>query len=199
MLRLIIKDFYLSKKFLPFFGAWILFITLIRTMGSSSKPSPILALIPIFFAFVLVGNVIALDDKNKLDDIYCSLPLNRSKIVYAKYLSTLIIILIGIILSLLATLFFSEKIINLKSALYILFSLSIFFSVLFPISFRFGFQFEMEFGKIISVIFILIVTVVTIFLFVKIKINFIYLSFITSLFVFVSIKLSEYFYRRRDL
>lgn len=196
MLRLILKDFYLMLGVLPVFAAAIGFMVLINI----SKPSPIIALFPILMAFAMVGSIIALDDKYKLDGLYCSLPLKRSVIVFAKYISTGIIILAGIGLSFAAGLFFPKPILTLKGAFYVFSSFALFFSVLFPMNYRFGFHMEMEPGKIAIVVFLIIFTLAMIFTFTRLRGDNIeiYLSLFVIAFVYVSVKLSVYFYKTRD-
>lgn len=184
------------KGVLPVFAAAVGFLVLVNL----SKPAPILALFPILLSFAMVGSIIALDDRHKLDGLYCSLPLKRSAIVYAKYISTAIIILLGIGLSFAAGLFFPDPILTVKGAFYVFSAFALFFSVLFPMNYRFGFHMEMEPGKIAVVVVLIIFTLAMIFTFTKFRGNNIigYLSLFVMLFVYVSVKLSVYFYKNRD-
>ena len=204
MFKLILKDFILLKRTIPYIGVWLALIT-ISKLSHPSRLSSIYSLIPVFFAFVLVGNAIALDEKYKLENLFCSLPLKRSTIVYAKYLSTLFIILAGIILSFLAGLFFPEKIMTLKVSFFIVFFFFLFFSVLLPINYKFGLQLEGEPGKAALVLlFILVLIAVTAFLLSHfniniLKIKIIYLSLFLVMIVVSSLELSLVLYKKRDL
>lgn len=196
MLRLILKDFYVMKAVLPGIGAMLILLIVINI----SKPSPVLSLVPILISFFLIANALALDDKYKMESLYCSLPLKRSIIVNSKYFSTAIIILAGIILSFLIGWFFPEPILTLKIAFYIFFFFSLFFSVLFPISYRFGLQLEMEPLKIAVVLFLVAFAIALPILLIKTRrnIGILLLSLFLVVFVFVSNRLSLYFYKKRD-
>ena len=203
MFKLILKDFYLLRRTIPFIGIWLALVT-ISNVTYKSEPDPVLAFIPVFLSFILIGNAIALDEKYKLENLYCSLPLKRATVVYAKYLSTLFIILAGIILSFLAGLFFPEQLMTPGTAFFVLFFFALFFSVLLPFSYKFGLQLEGEPGKI-ALVFLFIVSaiaVVTFFIvYFKInilKIKIIYLCLFLAFFVFASLKLSVIFYSKRD-
>lgn len=196
MCRLIVKDFLLMKGILPTFGGFVVLLTIINI----SKPSPILSLLPILLSFILVGSIIGLDDKYRLDCLYCSLPVRRATIVYAKYLSTGLIFLTGILLSLLVSWFLPEQILTLKGAFFVFFSFSLFFSILYPISYRFGFQLEMEVGKIFLILLLVILAIALIFLAIKNRRIFgiLNLGLFGVIFVFMSIRLSVYFFKKRE-
>lgn len=203
MFRLILKDFYLLRRTLPFIGIWLAFVT-ISNVTSKSEPDPVLAFIPIFLSFILIGNAIALDEKYKLEYLYCSLPLKRTTIVYAKYLSTLLIILAGIILSFLAGLLFPKQLLTPGVSFFVLFFFSLFFSVILPFSYKFGIQLEGDPGKL-ALVFLFIVSAIAVVTFIIVyfninifKIKIIYLSLFLAAFVFVSVKLSVVFYNKRD-
>lgn len=196
MLRLIIKDFYMMLNALPAFGV----IVAIAVVVNISKSSPIISFFPILLSFGMVGSIISIDDKYKLDSMYCSLPLKRSAVVYAKYVSTAIVILAGLALSFASGMFYPGHTLTVKGAFYVFSSFALFFSVLFPMNYRFGFQMEMEPGKIVAVVFLIVFTLAMIFTFTKLRGDHIviYLSLFVVAFVFASIKLSVYFYKRRD-
>jgi len=196
MFRLILKDFYLLRRTIPFIIIWLAVVTI---------RGPVLSFIPIFLSFILVGNAIALDEKYKLENLYCSLPLKRTAIVYAKYLSTLFIILAGIILGFLTGLFFPGQLLTPGVSFFVLFFFFLFFSVLLPINYKFGFQLEGEPGKI-ALVFLFIASAIAVVTFIIVhfninilKIKIIYLSLFLAICVFVSLELSLVFYKKRDL
>ncbi len=210
MLRMALKDLFLLKRTVPFIGAWFAFMLVSHMMAptkveasGSVPPGALLAIIPIFLAFILMGNAIAMDDKYKLDATYCSLPIKRTEIVSSRYISTFAILAAGVLISSAVGLFLPRQLVTLKVAFFVFFFLSMFFSLLLPIYFRFGFQLEMELGKIAAVVVLIGFMIVMLDFFSDSKMlrddgSIVYLALFLVLFVFASLKVSQFFYKRRE-
>lgn len=204
MLHLIKKDLYLSRRTIPFILAWFVFITVRSLVDPGySGPTNLLPLIPMALGFALAVNAIAMDEKFKMDDLFCSLPLKRSTIVAARYLSCFIIIAAGILLSLLACQLFPKPILNLKYSFFAFIFFGLFFSLVLPVNYRFGFQMQSELGKIAAVVGIIgfVVAFVIILSDSKVLSEAVYiipLGLVLTAAVFISLQVSVYFYNRRE-
>lgn len=144
MFRLCLKDFYVNRG-LPLVIAgifslyFVLFFLLERQMVE-----------PTLFVFIVTLILMYTDEKYKTDTLYCSLPVKRSTIVLARYVSLLLTILPGIGLAVLFTFLLKEiwpmgfppppegwTTMNWFS---VLFPLALIFSIFFPLYFRFGYS-----------------------------------------------------------
>ena len=104
------------------------------------------------------------EKKQNLQTLICSLPVSRRQIVFAKYLTTFVIIVIGIIIFIFTTYFNNQihgysaidfqKLFHLKILYMSFFIFSIFFSIFLPATFYFrmiGMAFTLTAAVIISV------------------------------------------------
>ena len=103
----------------------------------------IMGMIIAVYLFLVTANME--DEKNKSEIILNSLPLRRSRLVLAKYLSVFVYILIGaVILGITGLLFqlpvipITPKILDITDLLAAGFIISIYVSIYFPLYFRFG-------------------------------------------------------------
>ena len=104
------------------------------------------------------------EKRQNLQTLICSLPVSRNQIVIAKYLTTIVIVVIGIIIFILTTYFNNQihgysaidfqKVFHLKILFMSFFMFSIFFSIFLPATFYFsliGMAFTLAIASIISV------------------------------------------------
>lgn len=91
MFNLIVKDILIQKKQLLFSFIYIFIIIVsFQSVGASMFPAGIVA-----FTYILVLGACAYDDKNKADVMLNSLPIKRSTIVLARYISAFVFLAIG--------------------------------------------------------------------------------------------------------
>ena len=97
MFRLCLKDFKLNKSIIILLAVifqLFLFPVMVIVEGRIFDPT--------MFTIIVLLIVLYTDDKYKTETLFCSLPLKRSSFVYAKYLSMLLTVLLGIGLTLLS-------------------------------------------------------------------------------------------------
>ncbi|MBW9146607.1 ABC-2 transporter permease [Clostridium sp. CM027] len=144
MLNLIKKDILIQKKTIIF--------ALLYAILASAFFSPILpkgfglyVLSPMVITYLFITLAVQYDDKNNSEVILNSLPLKRSDIVIAKYISTFAFGLIGIICSTLVgfignttrlTMFIGS--ISLLDIVLVTMFTCIFSSIFYPVYFKFG-------------------------------------------------------------
>ena len=142
MYNLVLKDLLIQKKNLLLGAVYnVFFIFVMQYMGFLIYPAAITA-----FSHMLVVTACSYDDKNKADVMLNSLPLKRSNIVLAKYISIFIYATIGTIIYL-ATIPFISIIgfpihvypISVEGLAGTLFSISLFNSIYFPFYFKYGY------------------------------------------------------------
>lgn len=93
MLQLAFKEFIIQKKsFLLGLVYIVFFMFVFQSLKEAMYPAAITA-----FTYILVMGAFALDDKNKADIMINCLPVKRSKVVTAKYISMLLFALCGTI------------------------------------------------------------------------------------------------------
>jgi len=101
-------------------------------------------MIPLFISYIFILRSFYLDELNKCDYFFNSLPIEKEDIVYSKYILATIVIVISFILT-----FFYSKIMNymwgfnnfnIDSALSILSVILFLISILFPIMFKYGYR-----------------------------------------------------------
>ncbi|MEA4963723.1 ABC-2 transporter permease [Lutispora sp.] len=143
MYNLIVKDMLIQKKQMIFSLAYMAFVLVaFQGMGSSMFSAGLMA-----FTYMLAMTSCAYEDKNKSDVMLNSLPVKRSRIVAAKYLSVIVYLAMGTIIYMVSTSIIIMAQIPLK--VYPL-SLEIFIGVLisvglmtgiwFPIFFKYGYM-----------------------------------------------------------
>ncbi len=144
MFRLCLKDFYVNRS-LPLVLAVIFsfYFVLFFLMEQ-------LIIEPTLFIFIVTLILMYTDEKYKTDTLYCSLPLKRSTIVLARYVSLLLTILVGIGLVFIFT-FLMKKSWPMgfppppegwtaTNWFSVFFPLALIFSIFFPLYFRFGYS-----------------------------------------------------------
>ena len=101
-------------------------------------------MIPLFISYIFILRSFYLDELNKCDYFFNSLPIEKEDIVYSKFILATIVIVISFILT-----FFYSKIMNymwgfnnfnIDSALSILSVILFLISILFPIMFKYGYR-----------------------------------------------------------
>ncbi len=91
MFSLIAKDILVQKKQLPLSFAYILLIV----FAFQSVGNAMFAVSVVAFTYMMIMTSCAYEDKNKADIMLNSLPMKRSSIVLAKYLSVLVFFIMG--------------------------------------------------------------------------------------------------------
>lgn len=142
MFNLVLKDLLVLKKNFLFGIVYILImIVAFQQIGGSMLAASI-----VVFSYMMVQLACAYDEKNKADILLNSLPLNRSTIVTAKYISIFIFTAITIVYYILLTAI--VKILELPLNVYpvslegiigILFALVLISGIYFPIFFKVGY------------------------------------------------------------
>lgn len=101
-------------------------------------------MIPLFISYIFILRSFYLDEINRCDYFFNSLPIEKEDIVYSKYIFATIIIIISFILT-----FFYSKFMNymwgfnnftIDSALSILSMILFLISILFPVTFKYGYS-----------------------------------------------------------
>ena len=144
MLNLVIKDILIQKKSLLYAFLYAIFLSI---TFSTLKPEGmgLYVLCPIVITYLLIYYAVNYDDKNKSEIIINSLPIKREDIVIAKYISTFIYAIIGIIYATVIALIgkyigFSiyTMSISLLDIILVFAAVGIFASIFFPVYFKFG-------------------------------------------------------------
>ncbi|KNZ70004.1 hypothetical protein Tfer_1387 [Thermincola ferriacetica] len=160
MLNLIKKDFCVQKKtfLLAVFYSAFVFVAF-HTMRQAAYIMGSLAI-----AYLFIMNANHADDKNRSEILINSLPIDRKKIVAAKYLAALVFTVIGILLTGVtgaifktavegAGLALSFRFINGFDMVSTFMSVGLLISLYYPLYFKFGYNFA---RKINAVLFMLI-------------------------------------------
>ena len=101
-------------------------------------------MIPLFISYIFILRSLYLDELNKCEYFFNSLPIEKEDIVYSKYLLAMIVIMISLIFT-----FLYSKIMNymwgfnnfnIDSILSILNIILLLISILFPIIFKYGYR-----------------------------------------------------------
>ena len=100
--------------------------------------------IPLFISYIFIIRSFQLDEMNKCDYFFNSLPIDKEDVVYSKYLLSTIIIIISLIFTFIYSKvmrnFWGISNFNLDIALSILSTVLFSISILFPIVFRYGYK-----------------------------------------------------------
>lgn len=144
VLRLCVKDFTCNKGTgLLVVAVYLLWISLI--IAIENKFTPIMVIFPIF----MIDALKRFEDRYKIEVLFCSLPVKRSSLVAAKYLSSLLIIIITALVSYLSVLLLdtlwpmvlqgADEMVTAPQVFFILFIYGLFTAVSFLIYSRFGY------------------------------------------------------------
>ncbi len=144
MFRLCLKDFYVNRSLPPVIAGLFLFYFVIFFLLEQQILEPTL------FIFLATLVLMYTDEKYKTGPLYCSLPVKRSTVVFARYVTLLFTILVGIGLVVLFTFLMKKSWPigfppppggwTLTNWFNVLFSLALIFSIFFPLYFRFGYS-----------------------------------------------------------
>ena len=140
MFSLILKDLLLSKKTILFASLYAFFIMI----GFRQTPISGFSAGLMTVSYLLVSSNLAWDEKNKSEILLNSLPIKRTTIVLAKYLSSALFILLSFTVFLIVLLFFKlsdQPIPPLNPSLFlgILAAQILIFSVYLPVYFKLGY------------------------------------------------------------
>ena len=162
MLGLMIKDFYLSKKYFRSVFLIIAMFTLFSVLGQSTFLSGIITL---FFAMVSITTC-AYDDLAKWDKYALTMPVTRSDVVFAKYTVMLLFSVTGTLISVLIAIIsclvkgapitgdlFLSAVLILEIALLMM-------SILLPLIYKFG----VEKARLMLMIVVMVPTMAIVFL-----------------------------------
>lgn len=142
MLNLVVKDILVQKKSIILSFIYILFIIFtFQKVGPLMFPAGIVA-----FVYMLVLTSCAYEDKNNADIMVNSLPIRRSEVVLAKYISVFVFLLLGTVAYVVLTgivnivqLPFKTYPITLEGFLGAALSVSVIAGIYFPLFFKNGY------------------------------------------------------------
>lgn len=158
MFSLILKDIILQKKVILF--NLIYGVILFFAFQSPTFAPTLYVMGSTLIAYTLIMGACAYDGKSNIDILFNSLPMKRSNIVAARYISTLVFVLIGLIIMggegfIMKFLGFSAppRLINVEDVVGVMISLGILVSLYFPVFFKFGYIKSKVFNLVIFFIF----------------------------------------------
>lgn len=202
MFSLILKDVMLLKKGV-WFQAWLWVFFMIKARGFG---------VPFLIISLVMASIpISIDEKNKTESLFVSLPVKRSTIVISRYLYTLIVIAVVI-----AVTYFSSRVLNMffpadfekavpfNSLLGAQLPVIFFMSLVFPLFFRYGSHLEAGIRTIaisMSAIFgsiILLYVIMTNLGFDLFSIKLVYTFLGMCVFMLISLGISLLIYKRRE-
>lgn len=142
MLSLVYKDMAVQKKSL-----WmVLFYSLFMHAAMFSMEGGAYVAVAIAVAYIFILGACAQDEKNKSEIVLNSLPVSREEIVVAKYLTALLFLIIGMGASgltgavlKLAGFSLVKRFISCTDIVAMFISISLLFSVYYPVYFKFGY------------------------------------------------------------
>ncbi|HHV71831.1 MAG TPA: ABC-2 transporter permease [Clostridia bacterium] len=142
MFNLILKDIFLLKKTILASAAYIVFFLFVfRQSGITVFPAVMVAI-----SYMLILSGCAYENKNNSDLMLNSLPIPRSRIVAAKYLSIFVFLGWGMIIYLIVVKLFSMiklpieiSPLSLEDLIGAIFAVSFLNSIYLPIFFKFGY------------------------------------------------------------
>jgi len=158
MFNLLMKEFIVQKKtvwFALFYSVFVFAAFYNTTFRGSSYIMGSLAV-----AYLLLMNANAWDDKNKCEIVLNSLPIPRRLIVEAKYISVLVFMAFGLVLTGLAGGIVSQaagmaglegefRLISITDVVAVFISLVLLVSAYYPLYFRFGYNFARKANMIL--------------------------------------------------
>ncbi|WP_160680526.1 ABC-2 transporter permease [Clostridium sp. C8-1-8] len=144
MINLVFKDLLIQKKSIYIAILYGFIFSLI--LSRASTPDGIFIAVPSVIAYLFISYACAYDDKNSSDLMLNSLPINRRDIVYAKYLSIIVYLIISICISFIFTSLvkysgFStlNRLMTFEDAIGCFASIIFLSSVYYPIYFKLGY------------------------------------------------------------
>ncbi|BAF58458.1 MAG: ABC-2 transporter permease [Pelotomaculum sp.] len=97
MHNLILKDFMLQKKLMLFGFVYILFMVFALQNALQKIGDSMFAMCVFALSYMMIITSCAYDDKNKTDVMLNSLPLSRTEIVFARYLSAAVFFAVTVV------------------------------------------------------------------------------------------------------
>lgn len=208
MLALIKKDLLLMKNNLKLIGIMLIIFFFMAMQGTYD-----LAFLPAMICIMIFMSTFSYDEYNKWDAYAITMPNGRKNIVKSKYIATLILVGISIIITLVLniTIGYINKNLDLEQIISImsgcLLAIIIIESILYPIIFKFGIEkgriglFIVVFG-IVSIISGLskvlnVETPINFINFIE-KYWFIIIPIIAIIFLIISYKISERIYLKKE-
>ena len=208
MLALIKKDLLLMKNNLKLIGIMLIIFFFMALQGTYD-----LAFLPAMICIMIFMSTFSYDEYNKWDAYAITMPNGRKNIVKSKYIATLILVGISIIITLVLniTIGYINKNLDLEQIISImsgcLLAIIIIESILYPIIFKFGIEkgriglFIVVFG-IVSIISGLskvlnVETPINFINFIE-KYWFIIIPIIAIIFLIISYKISERIYLKKE-
>lgn len=121
--------------------------------------------IPLFISYIFIIRSFQLDELNKCDYFFNSMPIDKEDIVYSKYILSTIIIIISLIFSYLFSFVIESvwyvNLLTIESILNILIILLILSSITLPIMFKYGYNKSYVFVNLITGITVVIVLILS--------------------------------------
>lgn len=141
MLKLIQKDLMVAFKAKSLKAVIFTFIIGLFLLSIFSFVFP--TLLPMFFTFIIVMNSFYYDDLNKSESFILSLPNKREDVVYSKYMLTLIVLFVSLILMYIlfgVNILNSERAMVFQDVVVSSATILISFSIIIPIIFKYGYK-----------------------------------------------------------
>lgn len=143
MINLIWKDILIQKKTFIYAILYGFFAMVAFPASLSASGGYMFSGISIVYLLIIYAN--AYDEKNRSEVIINSLPVNRDSIVIAKYLSIILYLVIGVVISAVAGLIVTQlgfienmRIIGIVDILTVFISACLMYSIYYPVYFKFG-------------------------------------------------------------
>lgn len=210
MVYLIRKDFLIQKRNLLV----CVIIALLMSVAWSNMGDLGFLMGTVVVSYLLIFGAIAIEDKNNSDILLVSLPISRSKIVLAKYVSVYIIGVFALIINWLVnrvtqtvmevlTLSHSISPVRFTQVFEALGILSIFVAIAFPLIFRYGYLKARMINLVLFFLFVLGTTSIadsieSLGLNLSTENQFVLMVVAVILLLAISIWLSANFYRKRE-
>jgi len=138
------SEFILNKKILLFFLVMVIGLTIIYPLLLGSPPGVVFGITAVYLSF-LPASILARQSKFKADAVMCALPVTRNKLVIGKYVFTVILFCIGVLLLVIILIILPGRqyslsdIINADRLVNIFFAVGAVSGVLIPLILRFGY------------------------------------------------------------
>ncbi len=210
MLGLIKKDLLMIKSSIRVYALWLVVYVILEIIEGENY---IISYLPVFVVFMMM-TTFSYDEYNKSDAYISTLPCGKKNVVKAKYLTTIILFIAFAILSICCAtiLSFTNSDLQLQDILVtilgVIFGVSVFQSIFYPLIYKFGIE-----KSRIAIIILVFGFVGIIALFSKLNINiklslgvtnfldnywFIIFSLIEMLVIYISYRISAHIYMKKE-
>ena len=140
VMRIAVKDFQIQVKSIKNYVITTLFFVLLFTVGGLGRNTMLLPILALFVLYRFINYSMYEDEKNNTLRLLASLPLKRDTIVFARYLSTgVLIVVLSILLGSISALLPSGEAGSTALVLCIFFVYVIMISIYMPIGFKLGY------------------------------------------------------------